>query len=293
VVGVIDSPETFARLLYAFDGHVQNKLTEVSEQQGCAYLLGRGLAEAFWALDPDHVPKAPANGNAPKPGATTDPTSWAFLLGPARTAELSQLLGRLAAYFNPYTAPAIAGSLTVWKKLVESPSWLSQPDAKGKADQSVATDALYQQIRRWYELLVFQQDPTTLIKPFALLRNFKTAWNSFRLFFPQLIGGLASLGALSAAVWTTQSGQVQALLGAVGASGLSLSALHAKAKSSAQGLIKRLQQDAYTDLITVSITVVPARHTREGVNNHKTFSATRRAVSAALTDRHLTTGVTV
>lgn len=293
VVAAIADPDTFAKLLYNFDSHVQNKLTEASEQQGCAYLLGRGLAEAYWALDPNHIPKPPAKGQPTPAIPPTDPTSWTFLLGQSRTTELSQLLGRLAEYFNPFTAPAIAGSLVVWNKVAESPTWLTQPNKNGNADQSVAFDALYQQTRRWYELLIFQQDPTSLIKPFALLRNFKTAWNSVRLFFPQLLGGLAGVGALSAAAWTTQSGQVQAFLGALGASGLSLSALHAKAKSSAQGLTKRLQQDAYTDLITVSITVVPARHTRETDGTNKTFSATRRAVSAALTDRRLTTGVSV
>ena len=87
-----------------------------------------------------------------------------------------------------YTAPAIAGSLEVWKAVVSTPAWL------GHADR--ADVALYSQIRRWYELIILGQDPTTLIGPAAVMRNYRTRARAFRLFWPELVAtvfGLASL----------------------------------------------------------------------------------------------------
>jgi hypothetical protein len=50
-----------------------------------------------------------------------------------------------------YTAPAIAGSLEVWKAVVAAPAWMGDPEQAGPA--------LYSQIRRWYELIILGQDP--------------------------------------------------------------------------------------------------------------------------------------
>lgn len=55
-----------AELIWQFDAHVQDRLTAISETQAIGYLLGRGLAETYWALDPDQL-----HGSA----------SWDFLLG--------------------------------------------------------------------------------------------------------------------------------------------------------------------------------------------------------------------
>ena len=53
--------------LFYFDAQVQDTLSSTSDTQATAYLLGRGLAEAYWALDP-----AAGDGTV---------TSWNFLLG--------------------------------------------------------------------------------------------------------------------------------------------------------------------------------------------------------------------
>ena len=79
---------------------------------------------------------------------------------------MSRQTGRLAAYMGEYTAPAIAGSLEVWKEVARTPDWLGDPH---QADL-----ALYSQIRRWYELIILGQDPTTLIGPAAVMRNYRT-----------------------------------------------------------------------------------------------------------------------
>ena len=61
-------------LLYGFDAHIQDTLAARAFGTASAYQLGRAVAETYWALDPT----APA----------ADPTSWQFLLGPDRRAEI-------------------------------------------------------------------------------------------------------------------------------------------------------------------------------------------------------------
>jgi len=48
---------------------------------------------------------------------------------------------------------------------------------------------------------------------------------------------------------------VKALLGVLGAVGLSAATVQARLKNVAQSLLKRLRQDAYTDLVAVAIAV--------------------------------------
>ena len=72
-----------------------------SDTQACGYQLGRGLAECYWALDP---------------GSAEGWDSWTFLFDQARCGELSRLAGRLSGYMQPFGAPAITGSLEVWKE---------------------------------------------------------------------------------------------------------------------------------------------------------------------------------
>jgi hypothetical protein len=74
---------TLSDTLWKFDAQIQDKLTAFSDTQACGYQLGRGLAESYWAL---------------YPGAPLGSTSWTFLLGRDRCAELGRLVGRLTAY---------------------------------------------------------------------------------------------------------------------------------------------------------------------------------------------------
>jgi hypothetical protein len=96
----------------------------------------------------------------------------AFLLGAERTTELSRGIGRLSAYFNVYTAPAVAGSLAAWHQVAGDSAWRGQPDARQQ---------LYLQIRRWYELLILGQDPSTLVKPYVILKSWRAAVSGVEL----------------------------------------------------------------------------------------------------------------
>src|ERR1700688_2152738 len=87
--------ESLSDVLWKFDAHIQDELTAKSDTQACGYQLGRGLAESYWALNPDEA------------GATS--SSWKFLLGTSRCEELTRLTGRLSAYMGSYTPAAVLG----------------------------------------------------------------------------------------------------------------------------------------------------------------------------------------
>ena len=153
-----------------------------------------------------------------------------------------------------YTAAAIAGSLEVWRAVVAAPGWMGDP--------TQTSHALYSQIRRWYELIVLRQDPTTLIGPAAVMRNYRTLARVFKLFWPELAATVFGLGALitllflvnvdGAAAWE------KTLSGVLAVVGLSLAGLTGTLKNSAQALTKRLRQDAYTDLVALAVQTAPA-----------------------------------
>ena len=238
VVAADDPWQDLAQLLWRFDAHIQDRLSAMSETQACGYQLGRGLAETYWALDPDQG---------------TGSRCWDFLLGDERCTEICRLVGRLGAYMTEYTAPAITGSIEVWKYLVCQPAW--------RGDGQVANAALYHQIRRWYELIVLGQDPTTLIEPAGLMSGAQTVARAAKLFLPELVAtviGIAFLVLLllliSVGTGTTWEKTVSGIVAAVG---LSLAGLTGTLKNSAQAMLKRLRQDTYTDLVAIAVQTAP------------------------------------
>jgi hypothetical protein len=231
--------EDLAELVWRFDAHIQDRLSAISETQACAYQLGRGLAETYWALDPYL--------------AAAGSSSWDFLLGQERCTELSRLAGRLGTYTTEYTAPAITGSIEIWRYLAGHQAW--------RGDGQVANDALYQQVRRWYELLVLGQDPTTLVKPDGLISSYRTFGRAVRLFWPQLVTTFIGLGFLVTLLVLLGVGSATAwektLSGVLAVVGLSLGGLAGTLKNSAQAMLKRLRQDSYTDLVAIAVQTAP------------------------------------
>jgi len=202
-----------------------------------AYQLGRALAEPYWALNP---------------ALDTDqsPAAWQFLLGSSRCSEIGRLAGRLGAYLHPYTAAAIAGSVQIWKHVAADKAWRSNADGY-----------LYRQMRTWYELVVMRQDPTTLVKPYALTRNYRMIMRALRIFWPEVLGIVVAAGALSGFVVLLGENKVNSVLnsalGLVAIAGFTTAGFLAKLKNQAQAMVTRLRQDVYTDLVAVAITTVP------------------------------------
>lgn len=239
---VAASWESVSELIFEFDAHTQDVLASRSDLQYAAYQLGRGLAETYWALDP----KAPVAAHPPQP-----PDSWLFLLGSQRCNELSRLTGRLSAYFNPYCSPAIAGTVRLWQSVARDEQWRDD-----------AQPSLFKQLRRWYELLILGQDPSTLIKPYALLKNWHTTWNVFKALWVQIVTASISLALVITAITfiadDSHSPFVKSLLGILGLIGLSATTIQTRLKSTTQNLLTRIQQDAYTDLVALQIAEIPA-----------------------------------
>jgi hypothetical protein len=229
--------QALAESIFDLDAHAQDALAAQSEMQAAAYQFGRGLAEVYWALDPDVACEPMA------------PDCWTFLLGEHRCAELTRLAGRLSAYFNPYCPPAIAGTLRLWQSVASDEQW-----------RSGAQDHLYQQSRRWYELVILGQDPSTLIKPYQLVRNWQVTLRATQALWIPLLIAAVSLGLVVALITVSIEGSagalLKALLGVLGVVGLSAASAQAGLKG-AQGLLTRLRQDAYTDLVAVAIALAP------------------------------------
>lgn len=262
-----------ARLIYDWDSAIQDQLSARADILACAYLLGRGLSECYWALSSEAADPG-GDGNTPP----TD--SWSFLLGDERRQELSRMVGRLGAYLNPLTPVAVAGSLEAWGRVAADPAWRAVPSAP---------DALYEQLRRWYQLLVLGQDPSTLVKPITLLHGKFTTLRLARAFWPQLLVGALSLGVVAAFVLllTTDTGGpiTTALLGLIGTVGVSASTLAAKAKNATQSLLTRLRQDAHSDLVAIEVTSVPLHPDDAGRPSTNERSTTHREIENAVAAR--------
>jgi hypothetical protein len=268
--------DALEELIFKFDAHIQDTMASGPDTVTCGYQLGRALAEPYWALDP-------ALGKTAK-----SPMSWWFLLGAERCSEMSRLVGRLTPYFHPYTAAAVAGSVQVWKHVAADENW------REKAD-----DALYRQIRRWYELVVMQQDPTTLVQPYALIRNFRMVKRALRIFWPELSGAIIAAAALSLFAGALGQHNISSLaksaFGFIAITGFSIAGLAARFKNQAQAMVLRLRQDVYTDLVAVAITTAPlppAPPAKQGVlaapQNAIAASKRKRAMTRIVRERSLT-----
>jgi hypothetical protein len=186
---------------------------------------------------------------------------------------MTRLAGRLSGYYSPYCPPAIAGTLSLWQSIASDEEWRKD-----------AQDDLYRQLRRWYELLILGQDPSTLIPPYALLKDWRASVHALRALWVQLVTAGISLGLVIALIVLVLSGSANAFLkaifGVVGIVGLSAATVQAGIKTTAQGLLSRLRQDAYTDLVASAIAEAPSK---PGARRP------RRAIVAEVRKRTLTT----
>ena len=263
-----------AAFFLAWDSRFQDDLARQGEDLANAYLLGRGLSECFWGLGPE--PTWVVDGQ-------TTATSLSFLFGDERRRELSRMLGRLRGDdVHPMTAAVIAGSLEAWSVVAGDPGWSAAPDLRRQ---------LYEQVRGWYQLLVLGQDPTTLIRPYAKLTSVRGLVRTARLFWPQVALAVVALGLVTsffAVIGGSGPSWVSSLLGSTGISVLALAGLLARGQSAAQRLLVRLRQDAYTDLVAVSVTIVPTAPSGPGETSASSWRAVRRRLEPIVRHRLLT-----
>ena len=92
------------------------------------------------------------------------------------------------------------------------------------------------------------------------MKDYHTLGRALKLFWPELLATIAGLGFLITLLFLINVGSagwaktLSALLAAVG---FSLAGLTGSLKNSAQALLKRLRQDAYTDLVAFAVQTAP------------------------------------
>jgi hypothetical protein len=260
-----------ASFIRHWDRAVQDELGRRDDHQANAYLLGRGLAECYWGLGPEPDWEHDGQVSAASPE---------FLLGGDRRRELSRMLGRLQpGASDPMTAAALAGSLEAWGAVAADPVWVRSPELPS---------ALYEQVRRWYQLLVLDQDPSTLIRPYAHLARRRDLGRLLRAFWPQLLLAVIALGLVTAFLTVVGDGApvwASSLLATSGVGAFVTAGLLARGQSAAQRLLTRLRQDAYTDLIAVDVSYVP---TYPGGDRPRRLRRAREIVQAAVGRRSIT-----
>ena len=263
-----------------WDGRLQDDLAERDEALANAYLLARGLAECYWGLGPEREwgPAAEPTGVAP-----------GFLFGDERRRELTRMLGRLPAeHVHELTPSVISGTLEAWAEVATEPAWtLDRPD--------YLRTRLYEQVRRWYQLLVLAQDPTTMVRPAEHLANRYYLSKTLRAFWLPAVLALVALTLTSTFVTTLRADVLEwakPLLATGGLSALALAGLLTKGQSAAQRMVTRLRQDAYTDLVAVSVTAVPdwpdLGWELDRADGKEAWQRARRQVERAVRRRRLT-----
>jgi hypothetical protein len=243
--------EAAAEAIYYWDEQIQDGLG-VSAELLAAYQLGRGLADAFWALDPD----APEPATKPTVESTLSPPhpgSWEFLLGPRRQQMLGAYLGLLEGAFAPLTGSAVRGPLLRWCALVG--------DRQVRNRSEAALVALRGQLHNWRDVLLGSRDPISFAKGFGLklaLRQALRVAQTLPLETFLLLGGIALMAAAGYALGsdTTRTGTAVAasVLGFFGVTG---AGLLARAKAQAAVLGVHLREAFYRDIVEAQATVLP------------------------------------
>lgn len=243
--------EAAAEAIYFWDEQIQDGLG-VSAELLAAYQLGRGLAEAFWALDPD-APEPDKPATTTSTDSPPHPGSWEFLLGPRRQQMLGAYLGLLEGAFAPLTGSAVRGPLGNWCTLV------ANRQVRGRSEPSLI--ALRGQLHNWRDVLLGSRDPISFAKHFGLKLAFRQARRvaqTLPLETFLLLGGIALMAAAGYALGsdTTKTGTAVAatVLGFFGVTG---AGLLARAKAQAAVLSVHLREAFYRDLVEAQATVLP------------------------------------
>lgn len=241
-----------ADAIYYWDAQIQDGLS-VSAELHAAYQLGRGLSEAFWALNPETPapltkPTLESTASPPHPG------SWEFLLGPRRQLMLGTYLALLEGALPPLSGPAVQGPLSRWCKVIADNEVRSHPGDD-------ALEALRRQLQNWREVLLGSRDPTSFAKRFGLrlaLRQALRVVQTLPLETALGLVGVALLGVagyyLGAKTHNTGTAILASVLGFFGVTGAGLLAW---AKARAAVLSVRLREAFYRDIVEAQATVLP------------------------------------
>jgi len=243
--------EDAAEAIYYWDEQIQDGLG-VSAELLAAYQLGRGLAEAFWALDPD-APEPETKPTVTSTASPPHPGSWEFLLGPRRQQMLGAYLGLLEGAFAPLTGSAVRGPLMSWCALVA--------DRQVRNRSETALLALRGQLHNWRDVLLGARDPISFAKGFGLKLALRQALRVAQTLPLETFLGLGGIALLALAGYalgsdTTKTGTAVAA-SVVGFFGVTGAGLLTRAKAQALVLSVHLREAFYRDIVEAQATVLP------------------------------------
>jgi hypothetical protein len=147
-LGAKETREQLEGFLWAWDEAIQDELAAQEYGTSSSYQLGRGLAEIYWALDPD---------------ARSGPESWEKLLGDERATALRLLLDRLSLTVLPsVSTSAIEFALGKWEQFAKDLllTWEAVEKDGNQAFRAEAGEDLKVHVKKWKDLLLMAADST-------------------------------------------------------------------------------------------------------------------------------------
>jgi hypothetical protein len=255
----------FVDKLIPWDEQVRDKLSSWGRRERSAYLFGRELAETYWCLDYEAEKDAP--------------DSWSVLFHKDRVTRLKTELGQLGAAVDARRAGCLRASLDQWQAFV------AHGDHHGKKD---AAECLDRQAQMWQSLLEADTDLDGLRAPKTFFHGVGAGLSVVRVMWAQLIvlTGFTVLLAYGAWLLTQKQhdGFLSAIVAAVGAIGVTGSALTTKAKAEAVHLITNINAAVDSDLDAVATTIVPpsVRGRLRRLGYRLSYSGSRAQLSATV-----------
>lgn len=222
--------------LWAWDEALQDKYATGEFGTASAYQLGRGLAEAYWALGPNDPDKAAVARR------------WRFYLGHNRVRALTHLCRRLAPIaIKKQAAPAIVCSLDKWEEVAAAPDRYVDP-----------VDALEGQVRIWRDLLVTGADPLDLADPARLEDVARDPRPILKAFRWELLVAVVGALALSLGI-SFLSSSASSVVSALSAVGITSSGLVGWTKSRMQGVRSRVGDAVDQSVANEAVLHLPRR----------------------------------
>jgi hypothetical protein len=258
-------------LFYRWDTKIQDRLASGPYGQASAYLLGRGLAETYWSLDPEADPDRY--------------NSWHHLLV-ERFNPIASLLRRCADFLPSLAAETATATLEQWRGVATD---LNQRKGKSATDplddaekytRKEATAALGLQVALWRDLLLSGNSPTALVATDQTWRRARSLGPLIRSFAVEASGLLLGLFFVAGAILFATlagSGTEKAvggtIAGVIGAFGLTWSAFLARAKQLGQDLLQQLHAKITADAVIAAATYLPASYSRKRTSIRHSASA--------------------
>jgi hypothetical protein len=236
---------TATKCFFQWDAHIQDALV-LEATQASGYQLGRGLAETYWALEPDR--------------ADDEMGSWAFVLGERRRQILQRLAARLSSYLTPPVVAAIEKPLADWTAVAGSTT--------RRAQEGVEVD-LYRQGLMWRDLVRGERRPQDLpLNDDVDAPTTAEVWKDLHLYryalkslWLPLAAGLISIAALTVGATVLASGAGSTTwstaISVLGALGITSAGLYARAKTDVTSLLGNLKKRIEIERVRIAADLCP------------------------------------